>query len=34
VYLGTSFGLMGGSEDVGVSSGFIYTFEPGKLFEE
>jgi hypothetical protein len=34
IYLGTSFGLMGGAEDVGVSSGFIYTFEPEKLFEE
>lgn len=31
LYLGTSAGLVTASENVGVSSGFIYTFEPGKL---
>ncbi|MFI5396354.1 MAG: hypothetical protein ACHQ9S_12550 [Candidatus Binatia bacterium] len=32
-YLGASVGLIAGSEDFGASAGFIYTFEPGKLFD-
>ena len=32
VYLGVSAGLVGDSEDVGVVLGFLYSFEPVKLF--
>jgi hypothetical protein len=32
VYLGVSAGLVDDSEDVGVSGGFVYTFEPAQLF--
>jgi hypothetical protein len=31
VYLGVSTGLITASENIGASTGFIYTFEPGKL---
>lgn len=34
LYLGASVGLIAGSEDVGARAGFIYTFEPSKLFDE
>ena len=33
LYLGTSAGLISGSEDFGASAGFIYTFQPAKLFD-
>jgi hypothetical protein len=32
VYLGVSAGLVTASENLGASTGFIYRFEPGKLF--
>ena len=34
IYLGTSFGLVTASENVGVIAGFIYNFDPSKWFEE
>jgi hypothetical protein len=34
IYIGASAGLIAGSEDIGASTGFIYTFEPGRLFGE
>jgi hypothetical protein len=32
LYLGVSAGLITGSENIGASTGFIYTFEPARLF--
>ena len=32
-YLGSSVGLVSGSETIGVQAGFIYGFEPATLFE-
>jgi hypothetical protein len=34
IYIGASRGLVVGSERIGLSAGFIYTFEPGKVFGE
>jgi hypothetical protein len=34
MYLGASRGLIAGSEEIGLSAGFIYTFEPAKLLGE
>jgi len=33
-YLGVSAGLITGSENLGASMGFVYTFEPGRMFGE
>lgn len=32
LYIGVSAGLITASENIGASTGFIYTFEPGRLF--